>query len=215
MASRSKITRLSSQFTLTTITTPPLVRSLHPQPFSLPSHHHRHAIRLSSSLPRVADTTVWTSLIPKFLRNRDPKSSSSKKPKSKEWNPATFFIIIFLLIGSHAIRMLGLRNEFANFNRSADARIELLKGVIERLEKGEKVDVEKLIGREDEAREWEEVLKEIEMEDLQWRKAQREKLEATKAAEEEAAKATEPPTPSKKSDENPPEDQKPRPFAFY
>ena len=54
--------------------------------------------------------------------------------------------------------MLGLRNDFANFNRGADAKIELLKEIIGRLEKGENVDVEKLLGREDEAkeREWEE-----------------------------------------------------------
>lgn len=54
--------------------------------------------------------------------------------------------------------MLGLRNEFANFNRSADAKLELLREIIDRLGKGEKVDVEKLLGAGDEAREkeWEE-----------------------------------------------------------
>lgn len=57
--------------------------------------------------------------------------------------------------------MLGLRNDFANFNRSADAKMELLREVIGRMEKGEKVDVEKLLGAAGaggagEEREWEE-----------------------------------------------------------
>lgn len=52
--------------------------------------------------------------------------------------------------------MLGLRNDFANFNRSADAKMELMREVIDRLGKGEKVDVERLIGAAGEEREWEE-----------------------------------------------------------
>lgn len=55
--------------------------------------------------------------------------------------------------------MLGLRNEFANFNRSADAKLDLLREVIGRMQKGEKVDVEKLLGAagdEGREREWEE-----------------------------------------------------------
>ncbi|KAJ6085992.1 hypothetical protein N7486_010273 [Penicillium sp. IBT 16267x] len=120
----------------------------------------------SDRLPKIADASVWTSMIPRFIRDR--KSRGTKK--SKEWNPATFYIVMFTLIGSQAIRMLSLKNSYATYTRTTDAKIELLKEVIERIKSGEKVDVEKLLGTGDNAqeREWEEVLREIEQEDTLW-----------------------------------------------
>jgi hypothetical protein len=81
-----------------------------------------------------------------------------KKPKSKGWNPATFYIVMFLLIGSMSIQMIALRNSFATFSRRADAKIDLLREIIERVQKGEEVDVEGLLGTGDPEREkeWEE-----------------------------------------------------------
>ena len=54
--------------------------------------------------------------------------------------------------------MIALRNNFEAFVRRADAKIGLLREVIERIQKGEKVDVEGLLGTGDERREreWEE-----------------------------------------------------------
>lgn len=90
-------------------------------------------------------------MVPRFIRNR-----KSRKPgETKEWNPATFYIVMFTLIGSQAIRLLTLKNGYAAYSRSADAKIELLKEVIERVQRGEKVDVEKLLGTGDEAKELE------------------------------------------------------------
>lgn len=69
-----------------------------------------------------------------------------------------------------SIQMIALRNEFAAFTRRADAKIGLLKEIIERIQKGEDVDVEGLLGTGDAKREkeWEEVLQEIEREDQAW-----------------------------------------------
>ena len=65
---------------------------------------------------------------------------------------------MFTLIGSQAIRMIALKNDYAAFTRSTDAKITLLREVIERVKNGEKVDVEKLLGTGNEAkeREWDE-----------------------------------------------------------
>lgn len=54
--------------------------------------------------------------------------------------------------------MLTLKNDYAAYSRTTDAKIELLREVIKRVQSGEKVDVEKLLGTGDEAkeREWEE-----------------------------------------------------------
>jgi len=69
-----------------------------------------------------------------------------------------------------SIQMIALRNQFATFSRRADAKISLLKEIIGRIQNGEKVDVEGLLGTGDKEKEkeWEEVLKEIEREDETW-----------------------------------------------
>lgn len=66
--------------------------------------------------------------------------------------------------------MMMLKKDYAAYTRSTDAKIELLREVIERVKRGEAVDVEKLLGSGDAAkeREWEEVLREIEDEDSLW-----------------------------------------------
>lgn len=102
--------------------------------------------RQFATAPNVAQTSFWLSLVPKPLRKTSPTAALKKKAKSKEWNPATFFIIIFLLIGSMSIQMIALRNEHAAFTRRADAKIGLLREIIERIQKGEDVDVEGLLG---------------------------------------------------------------------
>jgi hypothetical protein len=106
----------------------------------------------------VTQPSFWRSLIPKPFRKDAASGSAIRKPRSKEWNPATFFIVIFLLIGSMSIQMIALRNELAAFTRRADAKIGLLKEIIERIQNGEVVDVEGLLGTGDAKREkeWEE-----------------------------------------------------------
>lgn len=54
--------------------------------------------------------------------------------------------------------MLVLRKDFENYTRKADAKIRLLREVIQKVNNGESVDVERLLGTGDEVkeREWEE-----------------------------------------------------------
>lgn len=91
------------------------------------------------------------------MRAPDQSRNPDTVQRSREWNPATFFIVIFLLIGSNAMQMIALRNEFTAFSQRADAKIALLKEVIERVQKGEEVDVKGLLGTGDpeKEKEWE------------------------------------------------------------
>lgn len=120
------------------------------------------ATRAVSTVPRIAEVSFWKSLVPKPLRRENRRVRDPSAPKTpwlaREWNPATFFIIIFLLIGSMSIQMISLRSNFEAFTRRADVRIGLLREVVERIQKGEKVDVEKVLGSGDAEREavWEE-----------------------------------------------------------
>lgn len=137
------------------------------------------ARRPMSSGPSVIQPSFWKSMIPKPFRRRKtghhPEFLVSTDtirmttaPKSKEWNPATFFIIIFLFIGSMSIQMIALRREFNAFTRRADVRIGILREVVEKLQRGEQVDVEKALGTGDAQKEleWEQVLREIESDDV-------------------------------------------------
>jgi len=73
--------------------------------------------------------------------------------------------------------MIALKNSFAASSRRADAKIGLLKEIVERIQNGEEVDVEGLLGTGDAKREqeWEDVLREIEEEDEAWERSRRSK----------------------------------------
>ena len=107
------------------------------------------------NLPRVAQPSVWQSIIPKAFRNPENSRGPAKPQRTKEWNPATFFICIFLLIGSNAIQMLALKNDYSTFSRKTDAKIKLLKDVLDRVQRGEDVNVEKALGTGDAVQEQE------------------------------------------------------------
>jgi hypothetical protein len=109
-------------------------------------------VRLSSSMP-IVEASFWRSLIPKPLRRSN--KPDDKKPRSKEWNPATFFIVIFVLIGSMSINLISVKQDYAAFMRQSDARIGLLREVVEKLQRGEKVDVERVLGAGDAEKELE------------------------------------------------------------
>lgn len=173
-----------------------------PQPFQ----------RYYTSLPSVTQVSFWESMIPKPLRRGN--KLKSKKPKSTEWNPATFFIVILLLIGSMSIQMIALRNEFATFIRRADAKIDLLREVIEKVQNGEEVDVEGLLGagNAEKEQEWEEVLKEIEKEDELWTEARRKKPRRRSPQPTESAKIE---TPSATDEVARPKQTSNAPRGFY
>lgn len=101
----------------------------------------------------VFSTEFWKNLVPKPLRSDSPMKM--RKTKSKDWNPATFYIVIFLFIGSISIQMIAMRRNFENFMRQSDVRIGLLREVVEKLQKGETVDVEKALGAGDQQKEHE------------------------------------------------------------
>lgn len=94
-------------------------------------------------------------MIPKFLRKSQSPPSPEQLRRSKEWNPATYFIVMFLFIGSNALNMIAVKKELTAFSRKSDVRIELLRDVIERVRKKEDVDIEGLLGSGDKNKEQE------------------------------------------------------------
>ena len=137
--------------------------SLRSSPFRLTAPVHASNLQdrrtytsSTENLPRVAQPSVWHSIVPKAFRSPKTSQVPVKHQRGKDWNPATFFICIFLLIGSNAIQMLTLKNEYSTFSRKADSKIKLLKEVFDRVQRGENVDVEKILGtgNEEQEQEW-------------------------------------------------------------
>ena len=128
-------------------------------------------------------------IIPPSVRNLFKKGTVQDKKKPS--NPANYFIWIYIFIGSQAIRILGLKNEFNTYMRKADLKLAKLREVVEKLQRGEEVDVEKALGTGDEVqeREWEEALRELESEDRIWQKnnKKRREREARLAKEQQDA----------------------------
>ncbi|KAL5612774.1 hypothetical protein BROUX41_004141 [Berkeleyomyces rouxiae] len=121
-----------------------------------------HQIRMAGStsqLPSIVQPSLWMSMLPKSLRQRRKLKNRNQKSivERMSANPATFFMAMFILIGSMSINLLGMKNEFATYTRRTDTRIGLLKEVVERLQAGEKFDVDRALGAGDESheREWE------------------------------------------------------------
>ncbi|KAI4637476.1 hypothetical protein J4E83_000292 [Alternaria metachromatica] len=132
------------------------------------------------SLPRIVQPSFWASLIPTPLKTR------SERPRRKDWNPATPYIILGLLVGSQAIQILWLKQERTHNLRKAEAKIGVLKEVIERVQRGEDVSVEAVLGTGNEAdeREWAEVLKDIQDEEALFQSKKRRKAQRDAAIQE-------------------------------
>ena len=131
-----------------------MTRRSQPQSLTL---RHGQAFRYSSAAPAtVVDVGFWKSLIPKPLRRGKRKGLKSKA--TKEWNPATFFIVMFLFIGSMSIQMIALRNQTERYVRQSSVRLGQLRDALKKMRRGEAVDVEKLLSAAEAPKEadWEE-----------------------------------------------------------
>ncbi|KAL7799999.1 hypothetical protein V8C37DRAFT_1065 [Trichoderma ceciliae] len=123
----------------------------------------RLGLRFSSTAPvTIVEGSFWKSLIPKPMHKANRKSLKTKS--KKDWNPATYFIVMFLFIGSMSIQMITLRNQTERYMRQSSLRVAQLREVVRRIQNGEDVDVEKILGTGDPQKEteWEEVLQAIE-----------------------------------------------------
>ncbi|RMZ34295.1 hypothetical protein D0859_01523 [Hortaea werneckii] len=149
-----------------------------------------------SRLPRIASPSLWSSLIPRAFRRSSLEEleaqAAAQNAKPKEWNPYTIFILLAIVVGSNAINTLALRNEMLNYNRKTDAKLELLREVVQRIKDGEDVDVKKMLGTGDAQaeKEWEEVMRDLENTDaLAEGQKRREAKRAAKAEERKAQEA--------------------------
>lgn len=88
-------------------------------------------------------------MIPKAFR-RHPNAPAEPARTSKwKWfmsHPATPVLALSLLVGSQAINTLALKNEMLAYTRATEGKLALLKGVIERVQKGEEFDVDEVLG---------------------------------------------------------------------
>ncbi|KAJ9633341.1 hypothetical protein H2204_007058 [Knufia peltigerae] len=83
---------------------------------------------------------------------------------------------------------MGTKNDFVTFTRKADLKIAQLREVVEKLQRGQDVDVEKVLGTGDNIQEleWEEALRELQEQDRIWQNnARKSREERDRSAREE------------------------------
>lgn len=116
------------------------------------------AITDRRNLPRVIQPSLWQNMVPKHFRSKNKRPFTWKEWRAKPWNPASVWIAFGLVVGSNAINTLVLRRDIADFTRKADAKIALLREVLEKVQRGEEVDVERILGtgREESEKDWDE-----------------------------------------------------------
>lgn len=86
--------------------------------------------------------------------------------------------------------MITLRNEMLNFSRKTQAKLDLLREVVQRVKNGEDVDVKRVLGTGDpkEEQEWEEVVKELETTDALWEGRKKREAKRVEKAEQRRIK---------------------------
>lgn len=115
----------------------------------------------TTGLPRVLQPSLWRSMLPGFLRPASTPTAGhgGKVPwRARPWNPATYFIVMALVIGSNAIQIIALNRYTLNYTRKTEAKLALLREVIDRVQSGEDIDIEGMLGtgQPDQEAEWEE-----------------------------------------------------------
>ncbi|EDU50278.1 hypothetical protein PtrV1_11975 [Pyrenophora tritici-repentis] len=145
-----------------TVLTPPM--RLQARTFAMMASPLAHSRFIS--IPRIVQPSFWASMIPKPLRSRP------ENPRPKEWNPATPYIILGLLVGSQAIQILWLKQERSKQESKSRSKIAILERVIDRVRQGEDVPVEEMLGTGNaiEEGEWAQVLKELKDEEALYQK---------------------------------------------
>lgn len=124
-------------------------------------------------LPRVVNLSFWSSLVPRFLRRATTEEEAAARAKrrnigAEEKRTGLTFLLLGILVGSNAINIIGVKREMLNFTRQTDAKLELLREIVERVKRGEDIDVKKALGTGDveQEREWEQVIQELERTDM-------------------------------------------------
>lgn len=126
-----------------------------------------------SRLPHVASPSFWKSLIPRpFRRPADAAEAAERALKrdagAEERRAGIIFLVLGIVVGSNAINIIAIRREMLNFTRQTDAKLELLREVVQKVKNGEEVDVKRALGTGDpeQEKEWEQVVKELEETDM-------------------------------------------------
>ncbi|KAK0938457.1 hypothetical protein LTR29_009983 [Friedmanniomyces endolithicus] len=175
------------------------------RPFTTSQHFHFDDIRSSSRLPRIATPSFWASLVPKPWRRKavhdpdatDATDTTSTAPvkKSRPWSPYTTILILALLVGSNAIQLISIRNDTLAFSRKTEAKLSLLREVLQKVKRGEidDAEVKRALGTgvAEAEREWEEVVKEIEETDVLLEAEKRKKATKAKKLAEKTARERE------------------------
>ena len=98
----------------------------------------------SSGRASVLHSSFWASLLPR--RFRLGAAAAQPAVLSHRRQEATSFVVLSMFVGSMAIHQLTARREAETFARKSARRVAQLKDVVDRLQRGEQVDMVAALG---------------------------------------------------------------------
>ncbi|QSL64534.1 hypothetical protein MERGE_001835 [Pneumocystis wakefieldiae] len=109
----------------------------------------------------------------KWARSMMTRSTINKEDTKlikKKINSNIIFIVFFFIIGSQANSILSIKQEFNEFEAQIDAKISHLRDLIDRIQRGENIDISKELGTgiEEKEKEWSKVIEQVINQDDQW-----------------------------------------------
>lgn len=85
-------------------------------------------------------------LLDEWNRYMTTRTKKESKLIKQYRNSNIMFIVLLTILGSQAIHVLSIKQEFNEFETQIDAKISLLRDIIDRIQRGEDVDVSKELG---------------------------------------------------------------------
>ncbi|KAG5518189.1 hypothetical protein PMAC_003375 [Pneumocystis sp. 'macacae'] len=94
-----------------------------------------------------------------MTHTKKEESKLIKQPR----NSNIMFVVLLTVLGSQAIHVLSIKQEFNEFETQIDTKISLLRDIIDRIQRGEDVDVSKELGTgvKKQEKEWSDVMQQI------------------------------------------------------
>ncbi|EMR08487.1 hypothetical protein PNEG_03313 [Pneumocystis murina B123] len=104
------------------------------------------------------------------MTTRSTISKKETKLIKKSFNSNIIFIVLLIILGSQANNILSIKQEFNEFETQIDAKISHLRDLIDRIQRGENLDISKELGTgiEEKEKEWSKVIEQVINEDDQW-----------------------------------------------
>ncbi|KTW27626.1 hypothetical protein T552_02068 [Pneumocystis carinii B80] len=106
----------------------------------------------------------------RFMTTHSTINKKETKLMKRFFSSNIIFIVLLIILGSQANNILFIKQEFNEFEAEIDAKISHLRDIIDRIQKGENLDISKELGTgvDEKEKEWFKVIEQVINQDERW-----------------------------------------------